>query len=459
MRTSLDSDQLKKYLLLKFDPYIQRIQNKIGKDKDFKIAGGSVSNVILNYYHPECPPIINDVDVFLGTTEVQRIVKTFKSWVSKKNRYFDSAEIYDIKQDGDIQYIYTNILQIIPSCFDLNCTMAALIYHKGSFELQYLKEFEQFLSSKEICLDGYHINVKSILRAIKKSEELKVNFDFDFHYNLLLFKQNKENPKSRIIDAELLYEKCPKLNYRLHNLFNTHSSRSELYNLHLTSQILFLNKDQKAIIHRLPGLLEVLPRFKQKFDFNLIDVKNKSDKLLDQLNELFYTQTSFVVKCFYAKIPCSELKKLIVHKDKLLIIGIYEGFDRLIPVKNQKFEWSVIESELDQEEKSILKECEILPDVFSKNCKELVSTLDLRIEGASMHHCVGGYGDRIKRKELLIFSIKTDQGRSTLAICAKSGRIRQHRSYCNGIVCGENLKIGNELSEYFMSLRRLESMD
>lgn len=458
-----DLEQVKEYLLIKFSSAILKIQKKL-KSTNYAIAGGSIANSVLNYYHKECPALINDIDVFIYTDKSDwkkdslRELKSFflkKKYGSCNSNYL--PYIFDIQQEGEIQYIFVTQGHQIPYCFDINCTMISLECFDGRFSIQYDNEFEKFLNHKEIMLDSFHITTKSILRAIKKSKELKVKFDFEFHYNLLLVLKTQTSLnelKSEAAQAELLYEKSAKVNYRLRALLTNiprHLDSDKWHNL--CFQIIALDKKQKSIIYRLPGLLLILPRFRFYFNFNLIDI-NRSDKSLSQLNDFFVAQPEFIATCFYKKILCSELKKLANHKDKDKIVGFYEH--NTLPTESHstyfKLNWKNIDNAINFKSEN-LKDPEQLPNIFINSCKELVTKSDLLKEGTELHHCVSGYSQEVQNNNVLIFSIQTNSGRSTLSLYYLTGKINQHKSYCNQNPCDENVKIAKELSNYFISIR------
>jgi hypothetical protein len=120
---------------------------------------------------------------------------------------------------------------------------------------------------------------------------------------------------------------------------------------------------------------------------------------------------------------------------------------------------------------------------FTKNISEITTESGLMAEGSTMKHCVGGFGNKVKRSECRIFHIESKGSLSTLEIeiheakiifpkkkeckikkgctvdqAVKSKRskfrtikvfvIRQHRSKYNGRPSSVNLKIAEKLVMY-----------
>lgn len=101
---------------------------------------------------------------------------------------------------------------------------------------------------------------------------------------------------------------------------------------------------------------------------------------------------------------------------------------------------------------------------LGKYARQLITTIDLRQEGTSMHHCVGGYANYVAKGHSYIFHINDlNGGESTVEYCCVNNRrspnivmyelsIEQNRAFANSEPSEGCKKIAEELCEYLNSI-------
>jgi hypothetical protein len=150
------------------------------------LAGGSISNIIYHYFHPTSNLVINDIDYYIQDSSIIKHCKTIIQKLSRSYHHYDisSIEIFNIEVDGLLQKIYVKYddsqtylkeARILIESFDINCTQSAYEWKTGFIFVT--EEFITFLKTKQIeLLPTYH-TLHSLLRGLKKRDELGAYFD------------------------------------------------------------------------------------------------------------------------------------------------------------------------------------------------------------------------------------------------------------------------------------------
>ncbi|MFN7656367.1 MAG: hypothetical protein ACK5OW_01095, partial [bacterium] len=75
-----------------------------------------------------------------------------------------------------------------------------------------------------------------------------------------------------------------------------------------------------------------------------------------------------------------------------------------------------IEEEKSKDSQALVEPLNLNDFIFNKNIKELISNLQLKMEGTMMGHCVGGYGSQVERGYSRIFHVEHNGIGSTLEL-------------------------------------------
>lgn len=183
-------------------------------------------------------------------------------------------------------------------------------------------------------------------------------------------------------------------------------------------------------------LVEVLTAYPQ------ILTKDISIKKVTQVETFFHSHLDFLQSMNYKLLQrgfsIDELFDFMsaVSKFDLAIVGILEtalggeqhgqradlSRDELMGLIQNK-EYSKLEEQLTdiykrrlEKNRVVLEEQKLSIKPFSRWVTELIQNDQLILEGKHMSHCVGGYGDKVKRNESRIFHIQVGKNSSTLEV-------------------------------------------
>lgn len=179
-------------------PNFDDLKNIYGED--YIIAGGSVANIIYEYF-TGIPAVIKDIDIFYQTNEnsIETIEDLNLIRSAYQNiRFGNGVYIRSIKECGILNIIETNkthynVFQLsILENFDLNCVQVGI----SKNILLYTDNFIKFISNKKIKICNISNYISTISRIFKKQRDLQLNVDNDelmfvlsqliYHYSSLL---------------------------------------------------------------------------------------------------------------------------------------------------------------------------------------------------------------------------------------------------------------------------------
>lgn len=183
---------------------IDRIKTTWGLPQSGFIAGGSIANIIWEQVSGN-KAIINDIDVFLFDGILEQLVKdksqTLYEHSTKEDIWYEDYNgiafmtkeknfycITDSTKDGMFNYIkYKSNSpepRIVIDSFDINCT--AVGYSIDDDKFYWTEEFEKFLKTGELRITNIKTPSHTVLRIIKKADELKATLT-DFELNILQY--------------------------------------------------------------------------------------------------------------------------------------------------------------------------------------------------------------------------------------------------------------------------------
>jgi hypothetical protein len=182
----------------------KRAINKLKSDFDLPkkglLAGGSIANLIWEYVTGN-KAVINDVDIFIldGNSRLEKSKRLYE-FEKKESVYYDDSygginyrnkvnEYYEISDSiisdkiNEIYYVSnTNDPNIIIESFDLNCVQVGYSIEEDKF--YWTRDFEKFLKNGELKIVNLLTPGHTLLRMVKKSFELKSNYN-KFEIDLL----------------------------------------------------------------------------------------------------------------------------------------------------------------------------------------------------------------------------------------------------------------------------------
>lgn len=164
-------------------------------DKGF-IAGGSIANLVWNYCSGQ-KAVVNDIDIFLKSTEDKSFVFEYESKEYKysdtyrhlqqqllvKNRY----KIYSVSRHGMLNTINISEnatpISILQS-FDINATCVG--YSIEEDKVYYLETFSDFLATGNLKIVNMMTPAHTAIRLIKKKYDLNVSID-EYEFRIVQF--------------------------------------------------------------------------------------------------------------------------------------------------------------------------------------------------------------------------------------------------------------------------------
>jgi CRISPR/Cas system CMR-associated protein Cmr5 small subunit len=173
---------------------------------DFKLpshgflTGGSIANLIWEFVSGN-KAVINDIDIFIleGDKRLNKENRLYEfekkesiyyddsyggiNYRNKVNEYYEISKSLSIGKINEIYYVSnTNDPKIIIDSFDLNCVQIGYLIEEDKF--YWTKDFEKFIRKGELKVVNLLTPAHTLLRLVKKSEELNANYN-NFEINLL----------------------------------------------------------------------------------------------------------------------------------------------------------------------------------------------------------------------------------------------------------------------------------
>lgn len=154
-------------------------------EQKYVVAGGSVSNIIYEYF-TGVPAIINDIDIFFKHPEDKPLnhkeikdrypgTNFNQNTIITKTSRVKNINLIEIETHGMENHTNTTFEEIILENFDLNCVQSGLTQHG----LVYTKNFLNFLETKEIKIINLVHFFGTICRVFKKVKDLRLTIDAD----------------------------------------------------------------------------------------------------------------------------------------------------------------------------------------------------------------------------------------------------------------------------------------
>jgi hypothetical protein len=157
-----------------------------------------------------------------------------------------------------------------------------------------------------------------------------------------------------------------------------------------------------------------------KKDYHKCDFTIKHLNVIDE-----FTKKHYYIRRVLSKLDTvSEQYKMVkfikslAKKEGEWIIGLLENVDNKELPNNFTNEQLVkfIEEEKSKDSQALVEPLNLNDFIFNKNIKELISNLQLKMEGTMMGHCVGGYGSQVERGYSRIFHVEHNGIGSTLEL-------------------------------------------
>lgn len=147
-------------------------------------------------------------------------------------------------------------------------------------------------------------------------------------------------------------------------------------------------------------------------------------------------------------------------EDGLLVVGVLEtqqtDFNRIPAPLTHEWVKGYVADYKSRFSGALVEPIDLLAFEHRASVRELVSDVDLRVEGARMCHCVGGYAGEVKDGYSRIFHIEVNGRHSTLEVCYGSRwsnsellpYIHQQRGKRNADVSPEESRVAKDLLAY-----------
>jgi len=441
---------------------------KLKEMDDFVIAGGAVCNLIYNHIHNKTAPV-NDIDVFLLSKEKESnldgAVDSYRSQI-----IHSTYKILETSRDGILNFVKVesnqpNLFEFgnsLIESFDINACKAFIVFTNNERYVFTHREFEEFLLNKTIKVNSFKTAIKSVLRVMKKKEELDCFLDKS---HILYSYQFSKNQKCLIVEEN--YHKFKKQIDSLieDNYLKVSKTSRGLYFLKPIYPFIEMSKVEDKISRRFPDLFDKIlilktsnPKSYRKYlkisNFYKTTIHCLTFGLEEKTRLDFNDQNLYLVERTLQRIPefWNKFKNLSLNEIIRVCIEIYSlekkfGLDLC-------FEYGAYMASFDLKKNYNLKE-QFLKEISDKSqnlvdpikhsfneIKELNSKKKLSLESNQMNHCVSGYWNRIGPNHR-IFSIKSNQSNSTLEIVFKKNKWIgiQHRGKNNSFPCDLNRKI------------------
>lgn len=368
--------------------------------------------------------------------------------------------------------------RIIINNFDLNACQAALVDGR----LIYTDQFVYFLTTLQIEMVNFH-TIKTLVRGVVKAEQLGCYFDLDRAYEFVLiyftaaieqftisfnatpspenmFIQSLTNcvlddPRKQTVLNEIKrrydWSILDKL-YKVHSMPDAYNTLPQLtkythlyysfcvvlqpseprHVLGVLYQMAYLKDYQKAILAQLSINTRIYAcMYDEMVHYLQGDIPQS---LISDWNELLY-EHSELKKCFNGLTLSQQLRlyqeivKIVnIHGD--LVYGLLESGSGMVDgcTVTPEFWKRLTDYEKVQYEPLVSVKLPIIKATTAV-IVELTTAHDLRQEGKTMHHCVGGYDYAIKHGDSRIISIRDKDGkeRSTAELRLKKHNLNPRR--------------------------------
>lgn len=467
------------------------------------IAGGAVANFIYNKVNNGQAPI-NDIDIFIfqkkSESEVSKnldgAVVDYVDEIGSDNTF----KIDRTERDGLINYIYVhadyldsieNLTKTLINDFDINATKAGVMLKamddfpsflnedKYSFldkkeELYVNEEFLDFLKSKELRTFKTKTPIKTMMRLLKKKKEFNA-FLNEKHLEAVF--QLSRGRRTKITDEN--YLKFKEEIEILKPYFRFFKMTGGIYKSWAVKEYLKLHRSEKLIMKD-KNLKKYLVTI---FDWQLSG--KKSYAKYEKIRPFYHTLKSYITKNLEEVVKQDFNPKDLIYLEKILRkIQVTSKYFRSFNLRDSLSKAKTLNRYLDIEQEICLAFLGHLPNLVSvkldlegsyktfkkeyldsrkplniaypltsaltSSCKELNSQEALASEGREMSHCVGGYAKKVEDNVSRIFSIKTDEGSSTLELGVFADHVRgiQHRGKRNSFPDKKNREVAFDLIKH-----------
>lgn len=437
------------------------------------IAGGAVANLLFSTKH-NSQLKINDIDVFQFVLSEQSSYKNLDGAIPDylaltrgvfkfvKTERFGIINVTTI--GTDFLYDPKEMIRDFIEGFDINSTKAGIYLNFGKEELYTSDDFDEFMETKQLKAVNVKTPIKTMMRLIRKRDEMQAYVSKSHLHALYQFAQTK---KTAIVEEN--FYKFKKQREELSSFFEFNKQDNGLYSCKHLLPFDEIHKNEKKLIRsgydrfmitplewkangdkryekysRLilyrKALQSFLPNLEAaiKNDFNPQDVE-----VLEKIYRLIPSTTVFAgLDVRDAVKTALEISRFESHEDIYLdFLGSLEQDSQ----GNIEFQFKQIELKYIRQSEPLVKPLEI-PDNLKGVVEEMISVAQIRALGRKQKHCVGGYGNKIKRGQSRIFKITTPAEISTLELSVQSTPYRgvQHRTTLN--------KFPNELNRHLAIL-------
>ena len=401
---------------------------------------------------------INDVDIFVQTDRKPRGNLFQKSGDSQLGYIGNYGRFLGVYQQDKYSLVSTAHLKNLNithfkctenynspydliSLFDINCTQIAL--DLATKELYLSDNFKEFIETGELKVVDLTTSVHTIIRIAKKAKEfgfycniekefaklsivMKLKYFSDGYYKNYLkckdvideyFTLTTVKPK---IDWEDI-----KIDFKTDTLYTLELNTEKFMDYKAFHDVVGFGTSESIIktaemfygsnIKKREEIKEVFKKtsdatwhFMSKFYFKGCSVKNFQSilKVLKQhprLTTVYYSSSSN-----YKGLVEFHNNLMVLAREKgEMVFGILEGTTKKIPIEYNEMR-SFIETEI-KETSGELIEPSVSSFKFSHwEFRELVTSLDLILEGSKNSHCVGGYSSSVKSGYSKILSLTTN---------------------------------------------------
>lgn len=401
------------------------------------IAGASIASLILK--EDNLP--INDVDVFVVDEDHEK----YDSAEARQHEYellaaSNGQEFYkilDVETEGikNIIYCHSNYSVFgegLIESFDFNCVQAAVVKKNGQYYLLETDHFVKFKQTKVVEVVGIRSPIQTLIRYYKKQTELPYKFDALSLKRLELicsapqftnetihtkFKKYVPEDEQDLFDVEWSEDNEEFCEITRDNLFglNKHELISDL---NVISKV-YLNsnkatKERYAKIKDYPNVLKAfcyygVDSIKQDFSTKNIETYEKYLALIPSFIGLLENNKTIAGLFNHLE----GVKQLANHN-----VLVRENLSMYLAFSATKNNLAEFEKMIGSDVK-LVEPLDLSDFEHSGKVEELVTSGRLKIEGDSMHHCVGGYSDKVKRGKCRIFRLIDDGSSSTLELNEK----------------------------------------
>lgn len=200
------------------------------------LGGGALANTMWELISGN-KAIINDIDIFIYTPNVKiNIISNFNVMLYYSDEYSqltskiikdDKYSIIAVSNDGIFNYINYNSVSDDPiniiNSFDINATQVA--YDLENDKLYFTEDFKDFLINHQLKVVNGHTPQHTIIRMVKKADELGIGIsDLELEILYLLIRNKTEDNIGRS-----LTDKYKKIFVKYHNTLTKYFNLSRNY--------------------------------------------------------------------------------------------------------------------------------------------------------------------------------------------------------------------------------------